>query len=198
MLHPRIDLTGRQYGRLTVVSFSHRSSNHTSIWNCCCDCGKLKTVWSTSLYSGASTSCGCSRIKHGHSGNPLYTVWITMNRRCHNPEASDFARYGGRGIKVCERWRGSFEAFFEDVKEGYRSGLSLDRIKGREGYSPENHRWATSRQQARNRCNNRRINTPEGIMLVCEAAERFGINKETLYSRVRQGWPESRLLERVA
>src|SRR6266851_517265 len=112
----RIDITGKTYGRLTVLSFYGISRWEQALWMCLCSCGRKLTVAGYSLRNGHTASCGClqkeraseASTTHGHTKNrqpsPEYQTWCSMLRRCYNPEARDYARYGGRGIKVCRRW----------------------------------------------------------------------------------------------
>ena len=120
--------------------------------------------------------------------HPLYPRWIAIKRRCYGVTAPDYPRYGGRGIKLCERW-GRFSAFVEDMEPTFRSGMTLERIDNDGDYSPENCRWATQKEQQRNRNNNIAVDTPWGRMTIAEAAERSGINYFTLWTRHQSGTP---------
>lgn len=159
------DLEGQRFGRLLVVRRAP-SATHHSRWLCRCECANEREVTATNLRRGTTTSCGClhkeraglsTRFKpmHGHFiGNkptPEYSVWAGMKSRCSNQNHTSWKYYGGRGISVCERWRGSFAAFVADM--GPRPpGSSLDRWPNVDGnYEPGNCRWATSQEQARNK-----------------------------------------------
>lgn len=156
----RIELTGRRFGKLTVLHFNSKRGSHL-MWNCHCDCGEGRIVAGDNLLSGNSASCGCSHVgprTHGNapkSGATIeYKTWSWMIQRCTNPKNKRWACYGGRGIKVCGRWRASFVEFLADVGLRPSSQHSIDRFPDFNGhYEPGNVRWATRSEQAGNtRC----------------------------------------------
>jgi hypothetical protein len=162
---PKIDITGKRFGRLLVIRESGRTRHNTITWLCKCDCGKDKNINGCSLRSGLSKSCGClqrevsneAHSTHRMTHSSEYKAWQAMRARCHNRNDSRYEDYGGRGISVCERWTKSFEAFYEDMgprpegRHGQISEFSIDRINNDGNYEPSNCRWATREQQATNK-----------------------------------------------
>lgn len=185
---------------LTAVAYAG-SDGKKSLWVVRCDCGKEFIMPATEFLKGRQKSCGCMRRKligdaqatHRLSTHPMYHVWRSMKERCLLPTAQAWKNYGGRGIKVCNRWLGSFENFWEDMSPSYRPGLSLDRIDVDGDYCPENCRWVTDKAQARNKRNTRLVDTPQGIMPLFEAVEKSGIGATTLCYRAKRGVPADML-----
>lgn len=195
---------GVKFGRWTVVGRSDRINSHRRkcYFFCVCECGKQVELERSSLTSGKSKSCGCSLegrpLHYGGSRNQsrtraYYNTWINMIRRCGVPTAAGYDLYGGRGIKVCPRWRDSIDAFVEDM--GPRpDGTSLDRIDSDGDYEPNNCRWATALQQGRNRRNNRIIEHDGISRTVSEWAVITGIKFNTITNRLSRGWSVARAL----
>ena len=203
-----IDLTGHKYGRLTVLSRAGKEY----AWNCICECGTQRKVFSSSLRTGRSKSCGCLlrevasaqskalRVTHGGciGGNsPVYSVYRAMLDRCGNENTPNFASYGGRGIKVCPRWLEGFAAFAEDM--GNRpNGGSIERIDNDKGYSPDNCRWATRKEQNRNTRRNKVLDHGGKSLCISEWAEVAGIHEAIIRQRLTLGWPVDRVLTEPA
>ena len=153
------DLTGEKFNRLTVLG---RAGSHggRACWNCLCDCGQSVIVETADLKSGNTKSCGCMKreqiaersITHNESKGRLYNVWKGMKKRCNNPNSTVYRYYGGRGISVCQEWNDDYTTFREwAVTHGYEDHLTIDRIDVDGDYCPENCRWVTMSEQARNK-----------------------------------------------
>lgn len=203
-----MDLTGKKFGRLTCIAYFPKDQNRSNGWLCRCECGNEKIVATADLKKGSTKSCGCLRRettgaqarKHGlsHDKNGrkprLYRIWKQMRQRCLNPNDSAYARYGGRGITICSEWD-DYTIFHKwALANGYRDGLSLDRIKNGGKYSPENCRWADDFQQARNKRNTSYLTFRGKTKSLPEWAEIYGCSQGTLRSRLRLGWSIEQVL----
>ena len=199
-----IDLTGQRYGRLTVEKRDFARS-HGIYWMCRCDCGNRKSVHAGNLRSGSTKSCGCLHDEnskktkwktHGESGTKLYRVWQTMRARCYKTYDDRYNNYGGRGIEVCAEWRNSFEPFRDwALANGYREGLTIDRIDVNGNYEPSNCRWITNKEQQNNRTNNLLLTYNGKTQTLTQWAEETGINEMALRSRIKKlKWPVERAL----
>jgi len=201
MPRTRLSLSGKRFGRLSVIAAAG-SDGHHSLWKTRCDCGRESVKLGTELRSQRFCSPLCphhisevrvARATHAMSRHPAYAVWRSMLARCNRPSHRAFKNYGGRGIHVCEAWS-RFESFWEDMGPSYVPGLTLDRIDNDAGYWKENCRWASRTVQARNKLGNVFILTPLGTMTIAEASDRFGIASVTLSHRIKRGWPAEKLL----
>lgn len=186
-------LVGSVFGKWTVVAF-HESNGRYRI--CRCSCGRTeKAVKAAALENGTNSRCMlCSnelrmvtQLKARGRNMVTWRSWNHAEQRCHNPNNLSYQRYGGRGIKMCERWREAFENFLEDM--GPRpSGTSLDRIDNNGDYEPGNCRWATPEEQNNNKRTNRLI-TLNGVQdTVTRWARKYGIHKDTIFGRLFRGW----------
>lgn len=194
----RLNLAGRQFGRLRVLSFSH-IEKRTARWLCLCSCGKETTLCGSYLIRGITRSCGClvrettKRIstKHGHAPrakpSPEYICWAAMIRRCFNPNNKSFKDYGARGITVCKQWRGHFEAFLADMG-AKPPGTSIHRIENDGNYEPDNCIWATRETHE----SNKRKPAPRTIVIIDgapysikQAAKAYGFSASGVRNRMR-------------
>lgn len=193
-----IDLTGQKFGRLNVLKRVESDKNRHARFLCRCDCGVEKIVAGDNLTKGRSRSCGClsselstkRATKHGFSKTKIHNEWQNMIGRCYNKKRPDYDRYGGRGIKVCDKWRDDFQAFYDDVSKlphFGESGYSLDRIDVDGDYTPENVRFANAKEQARNRRNTIKVEYNGEILSLPEAAEKSGVGYVALYARYKRG-----------
>ena len=194
--HPSfIDLTGKTFGKWTVLEF-HSYNNRGSVkWLCRCECGTEKPVITADLRRGRSTQCTrCARTRHGVSRSPEWNSWAAMRKRCSNPSYGNYHRYGGRNIVVCDRWLKSFVNFLADMGPKPSSKHTIDRIDNDGNYEPSNCRWATPKQQSRNKSTNHLVTHNGRTMCLVEWAEETGIGFVTLYCRLQSGWSIKQVL----
>ena len=194
----RIDLTGQRFGRLMVVRYAGRSPGKKNLWLCKCDCGNEKVVAVDKLHSGNTKCCGClqrevhrkCRMTHGKSDTKLYLVWREMITRTENQNAERYGIYGGRGISICGEWHNDFQLFYDwAIQNGYKEGLTIDRIDVNGNYEPDNCRWITPYEQSRNLRKNVRITYSGKTMILKDWAKEIGIDYHTLWQRIRKsGW----------
>lgn len=203
------NLVGEKFGRLNVVRFAGKRINSLGypvwFWECKCDCGNMVFARGTSIACGESKSCGCfqrddaSRVHtiHGLSNSPEYKTWTAIRDRCFNPNTEFWRYYGGRGVKVCDRWM-DFENFFADMGVRPSSKHSIERRNTNGDYEPSNCCWATWVDQSRNRRSNRIITFNGQQKCLAEWSEITGIKTDTIASRIRNGWSPELALTRPA
>lgn len=204
-------MVGLHFGRWHVVKqLPKRTGTGTVIYECVCECGTRREVNGVRLRTGESKSCGClmreltgARARalfttHGHTRNKscsgAYKSWTTMRRRCLDKKFKDYARYGGKGITVCNRWRDSFETFFKDMGDRPK-GMTLDRKNPKGNYEPANCRWANHRTQMNNTQKNRFLTLNGQTMTVAQWGEVLGIPRARINARLNTlGWSVERAL----
>lgn len=201
------DLSGRRFGRLTVL---HRYDGPSSDvkWVCKCDCGNTTNSFRTHLKTGKSQSCGCLRSEltskraatgdirrtHGMRRTPEYGVWCAMRRRCENPKVDRYPQYGGRGIKVCERWK-RFENFISDMGQRPDPSFSIERRDNNGNYEPANCKWAKNEEQTYNKRTTRLLDYKGRKLTVQQASEIAGTPRANIFSRLYLGWSVEQAIE---
>lgn len=195
----KTDLVGRRSGMLVVLSLFRNVVKQQTYAVCRCDCGRLTKKTTSDIKRGKAKSCGCStrrlissaRTKHGKRGSRAYMTWIDMLRRCGNPSRDNYHNYGGRGIRVCERWM-LFENFLSDMGEA-PAGMTIDRYPNNDGnYEPGNCRWATAREQCSNMRRSRYLVVGGERLTISQAAEKYGVGKTAIKWRLDHGWTDDR------
>lgn len=193
--HLFVDLAGKIFGRITVISFAGmRQSDHYALWNCLCECGNTVVITGRNLRSGKTQSCGCLHretfrkmvTKHGMKRSPEYNIYHKMLWRCTGRRPRDHKYYSSRGIVVCDRWRGpdGFANFYSDMGPRPTPDHSIDRIDNDGPYSPENCRWATREEQARNQRTNRIITLHGETHCLAEWSEITGLHPNIIQHRI--------------
>lgn len=195
------NLTGKKYGRLTVLGLSDKRSGRKSYWVCQCECGNKKLVRGDVLKAGDVKSCGCLKKEQNkinldqttHGDTPtgkhkrLWEIWQGMKQRTSNPNKKSYERYGGRGISVCKEWRESYTKFRDwAIENGYSDDLTIDRIDVNGNYCPENCRWSTIKEQCNNRRTNVLIEWNGKTQNIAQWSEETGIPYKILNERYRR------------
>lgn len=200
-----LDLAGQKFGRLTVIKRVstpvHWKTKKRTHWLCKCDCGKETTVLGTSLHRGITISCGCfhreNHTIHGHSVNykpsPTYYSWECMKARCNNQTNDNYKYYGGKGIRVCERWA-EFKNFLADMGERPSKKYTIERLDSNKGYEPENCIWADSFVQNNHKTSNYLITFDNQILSISQWARKLGTSSQTIRGRLKLGWDIERAL----
>ena len=208
-----MDLTGQRFGRLVVLRrgndyISPKGAHHVK-WVCRGDCGNVKEIAAAHLRSGDNLSCGCfwkeriaekARVNsktHGLSNTRIYKEFRNINDRCYNPNNPSYANYGGRGISVCDEWRGigNFLNFYNwSMANGYKDDLTIDRVDVNGNYEPGNCRWVDWETQYNNTTKTVKLTFNGETMSVAQWARKLGFDRHTLYSRIKIGLPIEEVL----
>ena len=193
----KLELKGQRFGRLLVISDPiikrKRNGQKQSWFMCQCNCGNQKEIASSSLRQGVTKSCGClkkelkikSNTTHGKTKTKEHIAWLNMKGRCYNPGRKDYAEYGAKGIKVCDEWRNSFEAFYEYMGDAPSETHSIDRLDPEDHYEPGNVEWGTEQTQAiRRRIQKNNTSGVRGVQWY-EPSKKWraviGVNKKTIH-----------------
>ena len=191
--------TGERHGRLVCIGKDTTRDNRYYLFKC--DCGNVKSIIAHNVQRGATKSCGCickehpSHTIYGYSHTRIDNIYKSMIDRCENPKSYNYYKYGAKGIRVCKEWKEDKMSFFAWAFEtGYADNLSIDRIDNSKGYSPNNCRWVTTKEQANNKTNNRIISAFGMKKTLAQWADYSGIPYNTLWARLRSGWVIERAL----
>lgn len=195
------NLTGEKFGRLTVIGVSRKvesGNRERYYWRCKCDCGNEKEVRTDCLTSGLVKSCGCLKKdqdkinltkyhKHKLSHTKLWDTYYGMKSRCYDKTDKRYSDYGGRGIEICPEWLENFENFVSwSLENGFDDNLQIDRIDNDSGYSPQNCRWISIKENCRNRRSNVMIEYQGKMITLIELSEILNIPYKTAYSKYRK------------
>lgn len=190
------DISGQVFGLLTVLRVGEKTkTNNITMWVCQCKCGVIKNVNKSNLLSGRQTSCGCENRRkakegmttHGLSKERIYRIWAGMISRCYNHKVEHYSDYGGRGIQVSDEWRNDFMNFYNDMMPTYDKLLTIDRIEVNGNYCKENCRWATMKEQSRNRRNSLYLTIDGETKHAKEWAEQYNKDYGKIHQKHRYG-----------
>lgn len=191
------DISGKRFHAFVVESLAG-IENKRAVWVCRCDCGERFTATSSQI--GLLKSCGCranaKNITHRMAETRPYNIWRGMKTRCDNPNAINYARYGGRGIHYDDAWK-KFVPFWKDMQEGYADGLTLDRIDSDGQYCKQNCRWITPKEQSMNTRSNHLVSCDGESKTVTEWAEELGVKRSTLFSQLVSANNESDVIKKL-
>jgi hypothetical protein len=186
-----IDLINKKFNRLTVLKFVELKKSG-AYWECLCDCGKKKIICGSLVANNKIKSCGCLQLEnlkkaistHSLTKTSEYKTWKSIISRCKN---KNNPWYGSKNIKICEKWKNSFEEFYKDMGKRPSDTHSIDRIDSNKDYTPENCKWSTDMEQSNNRCSNVKIinkETNEIYPSISQAAKAIGMKTNTLTSKL--------------
>lgn len=192
------ELKGQRFGKLTVLEKAGKQGT-SQLWLCRCDCGNLVKVRANGLVRMGRDSCGCetrkkisqARFLHGETNSALYSVWRGMKKRCLVQTSIGYKNYGGRGIRICDEWKDDYLAFRNwALNNGYKQGLTIDRINNNGNYEPSNCRFTDYKKQANNRRSNRLLSVNGETKTIQEWADIMGVQRSLIANRKRMGWSD--------
>lgn len=210
-----IDLIGKKFGRLLVVSKTNERIRNHIVWECQCDCGNVFYAQGQYLKDGSIVSCGCisKEKQHFACNSPIHRVWNTMIERCYNKNRKQFYLYGGRGIQVCEEWNASngnikaFSNFYEwAINNGYkeerlsngRNKYTLDRINPDGDYCPKNCRFITNEEQQRNKRADKLFTFNNQTKTIKEWLRFYNVKCDDYYKLLRLGYDNNYILKLIS
>ena len=197
------DMSGQKFGRLTVLKYLYSDKRHKAIWQCKCECGKIHNVRGDMLRNGRIQSCGCLQddrrkevlTKHNKSHTRLYKVYHAMKTRCTQKNNREYKNYGARGIVVCQEWLDDFMNFYNwAMDNGYRDGLSIDRIDVNGNYEPSNCRWTDQKTQNNNKRNNIYLNYNGKTQTLMQWVDELNLTYSCVQHRYERGWSTKEIL----
>lgn len=197
-----LDLKGKKFHKLLVIE-KVQNQKHKTMWKCLCDCGRITFASTSNLNANRVKSCGCLRnekliersTSHNQRHTNLYEVWKTMKQRCFNPNNKVYKNYGGRGITVCDDWKDNFTSFYEwSMENGYKQGLTIDRIDNNSHYCHQNCRWTDRITQANNSRWNKHITIDGKDDTLANWLRFYNIKYYKYYKRIKQGLSEQEAL----
>lgn len=188
-----LELAGQKYGRWLVIEKGDLDPRGNVLWLCRCECGTERFVRGSEIYLGNSTSCGCTRRRHGMTGSRTWKSWDAMKQRCLNPNSPDYPRYGAMGIKVCDRWL-KIDEFLADMGER-PEGKTIDRIDNSGNYELGNCRWATASEQQFNKRSNLKLEYQGQIRSIVDLSNESGVPLKVLRWRLEHDWDLPRALK---
>lgn len=199
----KTDLIGKKFGKLTVIEFAGINKDRRTLWKCECEDKNIVVVSANSLKMGNTKSCGCLRKgvnkKHGLSHLKCYNSWADMMYRCYNKNSSAYHNYGGRGITVCDRWRDKEMGvlnFFEDMGEP-QGDMTIDRINNDGNYEPSNCRWASPKEQSRNRRTNINLTFNGETHCILDWSKILNISRTTITRRKAKNLSTEQILKKT-
>ncbi len=202
-VHNFVNLTGRVFGRLKVRHYVGKVDGKPS-WMCECECGEKTVTPSSQLIRGRTQSCSCLMIErireanttHGRKGSMVYRIWSGMWNRCRNPNSKDYAKYGARGVTVCESWK-SFQQFLADMGEPPATDSSIERINCNGNYEPGNCCWLPLSKQAHNRRSSVFFTAHGKTQVASLWDKEFGFFPGTVARRLKSGRPHNEVLKPI-
>lgn len=197
-----LNLINQRFNKLLVIERA-KNQNDKTMWKCKCDCGNEVFVLTSNLRCNRIKSCGCLKVDklvkrsttHNQRHTNLYEVWKTMKQRCYNENNKSYKNYGGRGITICEDWKTNFTSFYNwSMANGYKKGLTIDRIDNNSNYCPENCRWTDRMTQANNSRWNKHIIVNGKDDTLANWLRFYNLTYDKYYKRINKGFSEQEAL----